>query len=145
MSITKKQYNNLALLEQYVRTVRSKQFDIRRWVDADKWKGAQDLSCGAPACLLGHATQIPEFELELAVYYDYFHQIHGFVRRCGSRSISSNVPYNEISRLFGDNAQHLFTPTHYTKNPWTNDGRGVTPKMAADAILDFLEKVEVVG
>jgi hypothetical protein len=42
-------------------TVPKDRFNLSRWV-GDGWKGHADLSCGAPACSLGWATTVPEFQ-----------------------------------------------------------------------------------
>jgi hypothetical protein len=51
----------LELVCKKLDTVSEAQFEFRQWVDSS-WGGAQDLSCGAPACVLGHAATIPELQ-----------------------------------------------------------------------------------
>lgn len=48
----------LLLLCRKLDKLQDKQFNYSVWVD-ESWQGKPDLSCGAPACALGHATTIP--------------------------------------------------------------------------------------
>ena len=48
----------LLLLCRKLDKLQDKQFNYSVWVDKS-WQGKPDLSCGAPACALGHATTIP--------------------------------------------------------------------------------------
>lgn len=53
----------LITLAQYAETkIPDAQFYMGHWVDTYTWKGKPDLSCGTSACLMGHATTIPEFQ-----------------------------------------------------------------------------------
>ncbi len=52
----------LRLIADKLNSLPEDRFDYSTWVDVDAWKGAQDLSCGAPACALGWGATIPEIQ-----------------------------------------------------------------------------------
>jgi hypothetical protein len=114
------------------------QFAMDHWVE-DKWQGAQDLSCGAAACALGWAVQVPEFK-DLGLYY----------QRDGSTSVSilmADTEYKlhvdpsmqtaqELFDLSYAEARRLFMPSYYQDS----DERHVevTRQMVADQIREFV-------
>jgi hypothetical protein len=51
----------LRLLAKFLETVPPSRFDMGEWTGSG-WKGAQDLSCGTSACMMGWAATVPEFQ-----------------------------------------------------------------------------------
>jgi hypothetical protein len=89
--------DRFAQLADFLETLDPEKFDFRLWVSM-RWKGAQDLSCGAPACGLGWATVL--FGKECAVE---FSRIDSFSPPCiRIVDVEGSEPLDAARCIFGD-------------------------------------------
>jgi hypothetical protein len=76
-------------LADFLEKLPDEKFDFSRWV-GKWWKGAQDLSCGAPACGLGWAAVL-------------------FGKECGVHIVRQDGFPSPVIRLVGDAKSHART------------------------------------
>jgi hypothetical protein len=131
----------LALADFLEKRVPPERFDMGCWLDPD-WKGAQDLSCGASACALGWAPQVPALK-KLKLYYrqpkdGYFEIRMRGVSYKGVKADGGDISMHTAVEAFGLSytlAGRIFLPCEYKGH--------ATPKGVAARIRNVVRRPKV--
>lgn len=132
----------LLLLADFLEKLPPEQFDYEVWVGS-AWKGDPTLSCGTPACALGWATAMPEFQalgLRLTKQHGSSHcyistaDSDAEVTTHGDTYRTSLAAACDIFEIGFEDAEYLFSPESFPDNPRYD----ASPKEVAQHIKDYI-------
>lgn len=111
---------------RFIRSLPPKRFYFGMWVGED-WKGAQDLSCGTTACVMGWTPQVPELKhLGLCILEDKKNIVGiGF-----PGEENELTPYGSTLRTACKVFGVTYTQAHYLFLP---DSRGVNRELSDES------------